>query len=1366
MGNDAVTADSLVSNWTSGISTATSLNCTSNDISVATTNVVGYSFVSSTGPFTALPAGQHIDCTPGQTIFAQTSAILKNSAQDRYNIGIWIANDPTLGVQGSAVSGACFHYNLIPGQNGSTQKDGDFCGDMSQGSGLASIDLGALTIVCPAGQAQVTVNNCIGWENSNLVSARGSCPNTDPANTGTPGHISSAQGFRDGTLPETKSKCNCAPFTLPIDVKGQITIVKKTIGGDGTFAFTSDVDTNSTPNVGTPFNITTAADSGSQLIDKVASGTYHIAESTPPSDFTFTSLSCTAGNAFASATISGQTATITMGKGGLITCTYTNTKKTLLTLVKTVTNDNGGTKTLSDFPLTASGPVTISGVSGTTAVTGRVVSAGSYALTEQTQAGYTASSWTCSGGTQSGASVTLATGNNATCTINNNDIGAALTLVKVVTNNSGGTKTLSDFPLTAAGPVTISGTSGTGAVTGAPASAGTYALSEQTQAGYTASSWSCSGGTQSGANITLGLGGSATCTISNDDNPAHLTLVKTITNDNGGTKTLSDFPLTASGPLTISGVSGTGAVTGASVNAGTYALTEQTQAGYTASSWSCSGGTQSGANITLGLGGSATCTINNDDIAPTLTLVKVVTNNSGGTKTLSDFPLTAAGPVTISGVSGTGAVTGAPASAGKYALSEQTQAGYTASSWSCSGGAQSGANITLALGANATCTIINDDIGATLTLVKVVTNNAGGTKTLSDFPLTASGPLTITGVSGTGAVTGASVNAGTYALTEQTQAGYTASSWSCSGGTQSGANITLGLGGSATCTISNDDVAPTLTLVKVVTNDNGGTKTPSDFPLTASGPVTISGATGTSAVTARPVNAGTYALTEQTQAGYAASSWSCSGGTQSGTNITLVLGESSTCTISNNDIGPTLTLVKTVTNDNGGTKTVSDFALTATGPIPPSCSAGSTSGVTGNANVTSKVLCAGTYALSEQTQAGYTASSWSCSGGTQSGANITLGLGGGATCTINNNDNAPLLSITKTPDQLGDSGYTVQAPGTAVFTITVSNSSAAGTGTALGVTLTDTLPGGLTWTADNTTQCPTPMGTVTVNSVNRQLLVCNIGSLAAGASFTVHLSASVPSSFVQQPPSPAGSPIEIDGNLADDAAVAGKDWASLGSSLLNCLSTPKIGCDLDKPTGTTDDSFGQGTKEDTPVPSIVSGSIPNNKSDLQRFYVSNERFVTTDYLYLAWERVQAPSGTTNMDFELNQSSVKSANGVTPVRTAGDILIKYDLAKGGTQPVLGFHRWVTSGNPSTVCEASSTVPCWGKGTTLLTGVAAAINTDTVTDAILAPGQTASRTLDALTFGEASIDLQTTGIFQAGACVSFGQAYLKSRSSTSF
>ncbi|MFL5618108.1 MAG: hypothetical protein ACJ79A_06920, partial [Gemmatimonadaceae bacterium] len=174
----------------------------------------------------------------------------------------------------------------------------------------------------------------------------------------------------------------------------------------------------------------------------------------------------------------------------------------------------------------------------------------------------------------------------------------------------------------------------------------------------------------------------------------------------------------------------------------------------------------------------------------------------------------------------------------------------------------------------------------------------------------------------------------------------------------------------------------------------------------------------------------------------------------------------------------------------------------------------------------------------------------------------------------------PNLSITKKPKVVGDVGYSVTPPDSARFTITVKNSSAAGTGTANNVVLTDTLPADLTWKANNTTTCPSPLGTVTgADSKTHQRLICNIGSLAPGDSFVVVVAALVPASFIQVPPSPAGTAIEIDGNL-DDGAAAGKDWATVG---INCLSNPKVGCDIDLPTGTSDNSFGQGTKEDTPV---------------------------------------------------------------------------------------------------------------------------------------------------------------------------------------
>jgi len=221
-----------------------------------------------------------------------------------------------------------------------------------------------------------------------------------------------------------------------------------------------------------------------------------------------------------------------------------------------------------------------------------------------------------------------------------------------------------------------------------------------------------------------------------------------------------------------------------------------------------------------------------------------------------------------------------------------------------------------------------------------------------------------------------------------------------------------------------------------------------------------------------------------------------------------------------------------------------------------------------------------------------------------------------------------------------------------------------------------------------------------------------------------------------------------DGNLVVDGNET--DWAN----------APNLRFGDDKPTGQTDDSLGNGTKEDDDVPSVIDGSIPNNKSDLTRFYVANEDVSDHDFLYLGWERVQEPTGTTNMDFEFNQSSVLSGNGVTPVRTAGDVLIKYDLSQGGTKPTFGLHRWVTQGNAAQDCQASSQLPCWGKVKPLGAEAVGSVNTAAVTDPLKGVS------LSPRTFGEAAIDLTAAGILDPTKCQSFGKAYLKSRSSDSF
>ena len=83
--------------------------------------------------------------------------------------------------------------------------------------------------------------------------------------------------------------------------------------------------------------------------------------------------------------------------------------------------------------------------------------------------------------------------------------------------DNGGTAVIGDFALTANGNAFTSGDAQS-------VSAGSFDLAESGPAGYTGSDWVCVGGTQDDADtVTLGLGESATCTITNTDDPISLT---------------------------------------------------------------------------------------------------------------------------------------------------------------------------------------------------------------------------------------------------------------------------------------------------------------------------------------------------------------------------------------------------------------------------------------------------------------------------------------------------------------------------------------------------------------------------------------------------------------------------------------------------------------------------------------------------------------------------------------------------------------------------------------------------------------------------------------------------------------------------
>lgn len=385
--------------------------------------------------------------------------------------------------------------------------------------------------------------------------------------------------------------------------------------------------------------------------------------------------------------------------------------------------------------------------------------------------------------------------------------------------------------------------------------------------------------------------------------------------------------------------------------------------------------------------------------APVLTLVKNVDNTAGGSADADDWTLSADSASTdISGVSGSAAVTNKTVTPDTYTLSESTgPARYTASEWSCVKNTEApvlGSSITLANGDTATCTITNTYVPpakASITVVKEIINDNGGTAAVETFKYWVNGATEVFHN------VASLFDAGSFTLTETNTMGYTQSVWG--GSCAEDGTVTLGEGESGTCTITNDDIAPTITVTKVV--NNGTSKTPKtagqfDIKLTATdvngGDADELTFAGSNAGTQLSFDAGEYSVTEPSHDGYSVTySDGCSG--------TATVGGSYSCTVTNTFIEPTVATVNfekvipTTPDYSYPDADVDDFDFSVVG---------------GNVNTSTQhggtlQLPIGTYTIGETGPAGYSvAYSGICAGGV-----ITIAqsdLGESYTCTITNTE--------------------------------------------------------------------------------------------------------------------------------------------------------------------------------------------------------------------------------------------------------------------------------------------------------------------------------------------------------------------------
>jgi len=228
-------------------------------------------------------------------------------------------------------------------------------------------------------------------------------------------------------------------------------------------------------------------------------------------------------------------------------------------------------------------------------------------------------------------------------------------------------------------------------------SAGTYSVAEAAVAGWDLASAICSDGSPVSA-ISLSAGEAVTCTFTNSKR-GHI-IVDKVTDPSGNPQSFSFDAV--GGSYADFALADAAAPNDQVLILGNYSVSETVPAGWDQTSAICVssiGDTETPSAIELDAGETVTCTFTNTKL-PTLTVTKVVVNNSGGTKTVSDFPLFIDGSPATSSVPKT-------VSVGAHIVSETSSASYTAT---IGGDCDADGNITLAAGNNKTCTITNDDI--------------------------------------------------------------------------------------------------------------------------------------------------------------------------------------------------------------------------------------------------------------------------------------------------------------------------------------------------------------------------------------------------------------------------------------------------------------------------------------------------------------------------------------------------------------------------------------------------------------------------------------------------------------------------------
>ncbi|MCS7006481.1 MAG: DUF11 domain-containing protein [Gaiellaceae bacterium] len=803
--------------------------------------------------------------------------------------------------------------------------------------------------------------------------------------------VTSDTGLHAPVNPNSGKYYGLSHIVFCYSAKGTIVVEKRTepAGDPHSFAFTSSFAGD--------FSLSHGATKEAR---NLSPGTYAVSE-TVPTGWDLTSATCSDGS---------PPSAISLQAGETVTCTFVNTKRGRIVVRKETKPEGANEK----FSFTASwGSFTLA--DGGEADSG-LLRPGTYSVSESVPEGWSLESASCDDGSSPSA-IGLSAGETVTCTFVNVEDG------EIVVEK----QTVPDGYRPPGGPFVFTGAIearlGDGESASRRVAPGTYTVTEVERAFWDVEIV-CNDGDSSGDNeqrtatYRVDPGELVTCVFTNTKRS--LIIVRKVTDPEGAEQRFGFDPSWGEDNFALA--DGEQHVS-RPLRPGTYSVRELPVEGWELESATCSNGDDP-SEIELPASTVVTCTFRNVERKPEPgTIIVKKRTNPAGDETKFEFTFGPAG----SSSEGEGEVSGASSAsfsladgeqevldgleAGTYSVSEDVPEGWDLTSAVCDDGSDPSA-IELSAGEAVTCVFENTKLGTIV--VRKVTDPEGAKERFGFDPSWGEDNFTL--ADGEEHVSPL-LRPETYSVAELPVEGWELEDATCDDGSEPSA-IELSAGETVTCTFTNAEEKARLTLVKEVVNDDGGTAAARDFTLRADGPTVLTGAGGAEG----EVDAGTYVLSESGPSGYEASEWTCDGGSLSGSELTLTPGESATCTITNDDRPATLIVRKVVVNDDGGTKTASDFSFQLNG------SAAQPFEVDGE-NVL--VLDAGTYTVTEVAAQGYTTTYSGCS-------NVVIPNGGSATCTITNNDvpkgiGAIEVSKSASPTSVKEPG------GSVTYTVTIRN---------------------------------------------------------------------------------------------------------------------------------------------------------------------------------------------------------------------------------------------------------------------------------------------------------------------------------------